>query len=48
MRKVLLLVILIFTVIGCAEIQEMDRNRRERGDKCVLDPRGNMICGYTR
>ena len=27
---------------------EMHRERRERGDKCVYNQYGNIVCGYTR
>ncbi len=46
MKKIILLIILIFTVIGCAEIEEMNRERRERGRKCVYNQYGNIECGY--
>ena len=48
MKKIILLVVLIFTVISCAEIQEMDRYVKERGTKCVYNQYGNIECGYTR
>ena len=48
MKKIILLIILTFTVISCAEIQALEKNRRDRGTKCVYDYYGNMICGYTR
>lgn len=48
MKKIILLMILIFTVLSCSEIVEMDRYRIERGRKCVYNQYGNMVCGYTR
>ena len=48
MKKIILLIILTFTVISCAEFMEMDQYRKDRGTKCVYDPGGNMNCGYTR
>ena len=48
MKKIILLIILTFTVISCAEFMEMDQYRRDRGSKCVYNQHGNIICGYTR
>ncbi len=48
MKKIILLIILTFTIISCAEIQEMENYRRARGDKCVYNQYGNIVCGYTR
>ena len=47
MKKIILLIaLLIFTIISCSDIQEMDREINRRGRKCVYDPGGNIICGF--
>ena len=47
MKKIILLIaLLIFTIISCSDIQEMDRQIRERGQKCVYNQYGNIVCGF--
>ncbi|MDO5089153.1 MAG: hypothetical protein Q4D53_05150 [Leptotrichiaceae bacterium] len=52
MKKVLILIILIITVLSCtsedaALWNEISRQRKERGHGCYRDPySGNTHCGY--
>jgi len=48
MKKIMLLIILIITIISCTEAdrelwREVDRENRERGVKCLYDGKGNII-----
>ncbi len=46
MKKIILLIVLIFMIVSCSDIQEMDRQIRERGRKCVYNQYGNIECGF--
>ena len=46
MKKIIILIALIFMIVSCSDIQEMDRQIRERGQKCVYDAYGNIECGF--
>ena len=53
MKKIIIIMSVLAMIISCSAEdiqmwQKVDRERRERGQKCVYDPGGNIICGYTR
>ena len=53
MKKIIIIMSVLAMIISCTAKDfelwnEMHRERRERGDKCVYDNYGNIICGYTR
>ena len=48
MKKIMLLIILIITIIGCTEAdrelwREVDRENRERGVRCKYNHKGELI-----
>ena len=48
-KKILLMVILAMSVVGCSLLdneayQEMKRDRKERGVRCFKDPSGYYYC----
>jgi len=53
MKKIMLLIILIMTIIGCTEadrqmMREVDREYKERGRKCLYTSKGSIIsCRYA-
>ena len=46
MKKFILLIALIFIIVSCSDIQEFERERNQRGRKCVYDAYGNIECGF--
>ena len=53
MKKIIIIMSVLALIISCtakdiALWNEMDRQRRERGKKCVSNQYGNIVCGYTR
>ena len=53
MKKIIIIMSILVMIISCtakdiALWNEMDRQRRERGKKCVSNQYGNIVCGYTR
>ena len=47
MKKILILVILIITIIGCSYMEGGERAIRERGRRCRYNYKGELQhCGY--
>ena len=55
MKRIIMLIILIITIISCTEadrqiMREADRERRERGRECTYNYKGELIgsCDYIK
>jgi len=51
MKKIIVLIILLLTVMSCSELSEMEARRqqrlRERGRECIYNKRGGLeYCRY--
>ena len=53
MKKIIIIMSMLVMIVSCTaediqRWQRVDREKRERGKKCVYDYYGNIMCGYTR
>ena len=49
MKRIVMLVILMMTIIGCSYMEEGERELRERGWECRYNGKGEVQhCGYLK
>ena len=53
MKKIIIIMSMLVMIVSCTaediqRWQRVEREKRERGKKCVYDYYGNIMCGYTR
>ena len=47
MKRIIMLIILVMTVMSCSYFEGAERARKERGRECMYNYKGEVqVCGY--